>query len=194
MKFAYADPPYPGMAQRHYAHEAAADGRIAREVNHALLVAHLCDEYPDGWALSTSSPALQFVLSLCPEDVRVGAWVKPFAVFRPNVNPAYAWEPVVFRGGRQPRSRDELTVRDWVSANITMQKGVPGAKPAEFVGWVVDMLGAQMVTASTTCSPVPADAGVCSPHAPKDGTSPSQTRSLPECADGAANQGDLFGA
>lgn len=143
MRFAYADPPYPGMAQRHYADEAAADGRVAREVNHPLLIAHLCDEYPDGWALSTSSPALQYVLGLCPDDVRVGAWVKPFAVFRPNVNPAYAWEPVIFRGGRQPRERDELTVRDWVSANITMQKGVPGAKPAAFVDWLVDFLGAQ---------------------------------------------------
>lgn len=141
MRFAYADPPYPGMAQRHYASEAAADGRTAREVNHALLVNHLCDEYPDGWVLSTSSPALRFVLSLCPDDVRVGAWVKPFAVFRPGVNPAYAWEPVVFRGGRK-RTRDEATVRDWVSANITMQRGVAGAKPVEFTKWVVGLLGA----------------------------------------------------
>lgn len=143
MKFAYADPPYPGQAQRHYADEAAADGRTAREVNHALLIRHLCDEYPDGWALSTSSPALQFVLSLCPDDVRVGAWVKPFAVFRPNVNPAYAWEPVIFRGGRQPRSRDEPTVRDWVSANITMQRGVPGAKPTGFCLWLLGLMGAE---------------------------------------------------
>lgn len=132
------------MAQRHYGAEAAAAGRTAREVNHPLLVAHLCDEYPDGWALSTSSPSLQYVLSLCPDDVRVGAWVKPFAVFRPNVNPAYAWEPVVFRGGRQPRGRDEPTVRDWVSANITMQRGVPGAKPTAFVLWLLDLLGVDM--------------------------------------------------
>ena len=133
MKFAYADPPYIGMARKHY-------GPDAREVNHALLIAHLCDEFPDGWALSLSAPTLREILHLCPDDVRVGAWVKPFASFKPGVNPAYAWEPVVFRGGRK-RDRTENTVRDFVSANITMKKGVPGAKPDAFCQWIFDLLG-----------------------------------------------------
>lgn len=138
MRFAYADPPYPGQARRHYGAEAAADGRRAREVNHGLLVAYL-EEF-DGWALSTSSVALRDVLAVCPADVRVGSWVKPFASFKPGVNPGYCWEPVIFRGGRK-RGREEPTVRDFVSANITLRKGVSGAKPTEFCWWIFDLLG-----------------------------------------------------
>jgi len=140
VRFAYADPPYPGQARRHYGKEAAADGRVAREVNHGLLIAHLGDEFPDGWALSTSSVALRDVLPLCPPDARVGAWVKPFASFKPGVNPGYCWEPVIFRGGRK-RGREEPTIRDFCSVNITLRKGVSGAKPVEFCWWVFDLLG-----------------------------------------------------
>ena len=131
VRFAYADPPYIGQARRHY-------GSEAREVNHRLLVAHLMEF--DGWALSCSSPSLREVLALCPPDVRVAAWVKPFASFKPGVNPAYAWEPVVFWGARQ-RSRDELTVRDWCAANITLERGTHGAKPLEFAAWLFVLLG-----------------------------------------------------
>ena len=133
MKFAYADPPYPGCAHLYPEN---------KEVNHKLLIEMLCDEFPDGWALSTSSPALQEVLALCPEDVRVMAWVKPFCSFKPNVNPAYAWEPVIVRGGRK-RTREENTVRDWVSSNITLKKGLVGAKPALFCQWLFEVLNIQ---------------------------------------------------
>ena len=78
---------------------------------------------------------------MCPDDCRVAAWVKPFAVFKPNVNPAYAWEPVVFQGAKK-RSRKEPTVRDWHSANITLRKGLTGAKPESFAFWLFDLLGA----------------------------------------------------
>ena len=70
------------------------------------------------------------------------AWVKPFAAFKPNVNPAYAWEPVIVRGGRK-RTRAEATVRDWVSANITLKRGLAGAKPESFCFWLFDVLGMQ---------------------------------------------------
>lgn len=46
MRFAYADPPFPGLA----------------------------GEFPDGWALSTSAAALQEILALCPAGVRVCSW------------------------------------------------------------------------------------------------------------------------
>ena len=130
MMFAYADPPYVGQ------------GRLyeGREVNHPLLIAHLVEAFPDGWALSCSSPSLRFLLPLCPDDVRVAAWVKPFAVFKPNVNPAYAWEPVIFRGGRK-RDRTAMTVRDWISAPITMETGLVGAKSEAFALWIFDLLG-----------------------------------------------------
>lgn len=142
MRFAYADPPYPEQALRHYADEAAADGRRASEVNHPMLVRHLCDDFPDGWALSTSEPALGYVLGLCPSDVRVGAWVKPWVSFKPNVNPAHAWEPVIFRGGRQ-RTRQQPTLRDWVSANATRERGVAGAKPYIFCAWLFEWLNVE---------------------------------------------------
>lgn len=134
MKFAYADPPYVGQAKRHYSH----DPRCA-EVDHRDLVNRLIDEYPDGWALSCSSPSLQEILSICPSTVRVMAWVKPFCSFKANVNPAYAWEPVIVNGGRR-RSREQSTVRDWVSANIALKRGLHGAKPKEFCYWLFDVL------------------------------------------------------
>ena len=31
-------------------------------------------------------------------------------------------------------------MRDWVSANITMQKGLPGAKPPQFCYWLFEIL------------------------------------------------------
>jgi hypothetical protein len=134
MKIAYADPPYVGQSAKHYG---------GAEVNHRLLIAHLCDEFPDGWALSASSPSLRDLLPLCPVDVRIGAWVKTFASFKPGVNPAYAWEPVIFRGGRTRRHRDEDTVRDWCASRATQEGGFIGAKPDVFCIWVFAMLGLQ---------------------------------------------------
>jgi len=132
MKIAYADPPYVGQAKRHYNEE---------EIDHVQLIGRLVHNFPDGWALSCSSSSLQYLLSLCPDNVRVAAWVKPFASFKPNVNPAYAWEPVIFRGGRKKRSREEMTVRDWVAASITLKKGLVGVKPRVFSLWLFDLLG-----------------------------------------------------
>jgi len=131
VRVAYADPPYIGCAHFYPENE---------EVDHAQLIARLCDEFPDGWALSLHSPSLRIILPMCPDDVRVMAWVKPFAAFKPNVNPAYAWEPVIVRGGRK-RTREQPTVRDWVSSNITLQRGVVGAKPETFCLWLFDVLG-----------------------------------------------------
>lgn len=130
IRVAYADPPYPGCAHRY---------PEKQEVDHAELIARLVEEFPDGWALSTHVPGLRLVLPLCPEDVRVMAWVKPFAVFKPNVGVAYAWEPVIVRGGRK-RTRGQPTVRDWVSENITLRRGMVGAKPEGFCWWLFDVL------------------------------------------------------
>lgn len=144
MRFAYADPPYLGMGKRMYGH-LHPDAELWDDPHqHRQLIERLADEFPDGWALSLSSPSLQTILPMCPPDARVAAWVKPFAVFRPNVNPAYAWEPVIWRGGRQSRSRKEPTVRDWHSENITLRRGFPGAKPPAFALWIVQLLGARV--------------------------------------------------
>jgi hypothetical protein len=66
-------------------------------------------------------------------------WTKTFASFKPNVNPAYAWEPVIVCGGR-PRTREQLTVRDWVACPITLRRGLTGAKPREFCDWLFQVL------------------------------------------------------
>jgi hypothetical protein len=139
MKFAYADPPYLGSGKRHYAkhHPDARD--CDDPAWHEALIARLVAEYPDGWALSAASPSLRVLLPMCPADVRVLSWVKPFAVFKPNVGVAYAWEPVIVRGGRR-RERSQPTIRDWFSHEVTMKKGLIGAKPPAFVHWLMDVL------------------------------------------------------
>lgn len=134
MRFCYADPPYIGQAKKHYGHLGGS------EVDHVALIAQM-EEY-DGWALSASSSSLQQILALCPSDVRIAAWVKPFCSFKPGVNPAYAWEPVIWKSAR-PRTREQVTVRDWVSSPITLQKGLAGAKPDTFCYWLFELLNIQ---------------------------------------------------
>jgi hypothetical protein len=135
LRFAYADPPYIGNAKRHYSHDPNC-----AEVDHAALIKRLESEY-DGWALSCKSNAreLSWLISLCSQPVRLGAWVKPFCSYKPNVNPAYAWEPVIFYSPR-PRTREQETVRDFISANITLKRGLAGVKPKEFCFWLFEIL------------------------------------------------------
>jgi hypothetical protein len=142
VKFAYADPPYLGLAAKFYGHLHAEAADYDQLETHQSLIRRLSDEFPDGWALSMTSGNLRDLLPHCPPDVRIMAWVKPFASFKPNVRVAYAWEPVVVRGGRK-RGRSEPTVRDWVAANITLQRGLVGAKPHDFCCWLFEVLGAE---------------------------------------------------
>lgn len=142
MRFAYADPPYLGLAAKFYGHLHEAAAEYDKPETHRALIDRLCDEYTDGWAMSLHSPALRVILPMCPADVRVMSWVKPFASFKPGVGVAYAWEPIVVRGGRR-RTREQSTVRDWCAVNITLRKGFTGAKPAAFVWWVLDVLGVE---------------------------------------------------
>lgn len=141
MTFAYADPPYLGCGALYDEHHPDARDWDDPET-HRRLIGRLCDEFPDGWAMSLSVPSLRVLLPMCPDDIRVAAWVKPFASFKPNVNPAYAWEPVIFRGGRRFSRKDD-TVRDWCAVNITLQRGLTGAKPRAFCRWVFAMLNAK---------------------------------------------------
>jgi hypothetical protein len=136
MKFAYADPPYYGCSVRLYGDHPEAHVYDSLD-GHRLLIERLQDEFPDGWALSMTSGNLHDILPLCPKASRVMAWTKPFAIFKPNVGLAYAWEPVVFWGGRKIR-RDQPTVRDWCAVNITLKKGLTGAKPKGFCDWLFD--------------------------------------------------------
>lgn len=141
MRFAYADPPYLGASRKHYGDhpEHAVFDTVE---GHRQLIDRLVSEFQDGWALSMASKNLHPLLPFCPADVRVMAWVKPFTTFFPNVPVAWAWEPVIVRGGRK-RPKDQPTVRDYIVANspAIRGKGFTGRKPDEFSWWLFEVLG-----------------------------------------------------
>lgn len=141
MKFAYADPPYLGCGALYAKHHPEALIWNDPET-HRKLIQRLCDEYPDGWAMSASSPSMDTLQPMLPQGYRVCPWIKPFCAFKPGVGVAYAWEPVILVGGRR-RTRQQPTVRDWFSAPITLRKGLTGAKPPEVIHWILDLLNVQ---------------------------------------------------
>jgi hypothetical protein len=135
MRFAYADPPYPGQAHKYRNHPD-----YAGEVDHGQLIARLEADYPDGWALSTSARALQQVLALCPPTVAVGVWHITNAE-PPGNRPGrwwWCWEPVIVRGGRPGPVRNVLEC----GASGTAGRFI-GAKPAAFTRWMLALLGAR---------------------------------------------------
>lgn len=148
MRFAYADPPYIGQAMRHYSHDP-----LCAEVNHRELLDRLMNEFPDGWALSASSPSLTEILPMCPIGSRVAVWCKSFCAFKRNVRPAYAWEPVIFYGGRNPmnghraeipeKNGKQTTPKDFIVEPITLKKGLVGAKPERVCQWILKLLNFQ---------------------------------------------------
>lgn len=131
MRFAYADPPYPGMAARY--------GR--REVNHERLIKALCRF--DAWALSTSTSALRDVLSLCPPETRIASWCKSWCSWKPGTWPKWTWEPVLFvpRRPEDWRTRRDCP-RDYLVC-AAPNVGFFGSKPPQFCGWLFEMLGAE---------------------------------------------------
>lgn len=136
MRVAYADPPYPGQAHLYRGHPD-----YAGEVDHAALAAQLEAEY-DAWVLHTSSTALAHVLAcfeLPHAGLRVLAWVKPFASWKPNIRVPYAWEPVIVKPAR-PRRRDQYSVPDYLAEPITLKKGLTGAKPQAVCEWIFEVL------------------------------------------------------
>lgn len=150
MRFAYADPVYLGCAHLYPEHP---ESHVWNDPGrHRELITQLADEFPDGWAMSCSTPSLRTILPMCPEDVRIGAWVKTFSTFKKGVRPAYAWEPVIYRGGRNPpwvshppppKGGRQTTPKDFLAEPITLQKGLTGAKPPRFCAWVLDLLNFQ---------------------------------------------------
>lgn len=160
MRFAYADPPYLGQCGQ-YEHYHP-DGRCWDDLStHAALIERLVTDFPDGWALSLSSPSAALILPLCPLDARWGPWVKTFGAFKRGVRPAYMWEPVIFWRGRNPnaghphappeKNGKQTTPKDFariemgtvLAEPITLKKGFTGAKPDAFCEWVLDLLNVQ---------------------------------------------------
>lgn len=163
MRLAYFDSPYFGCCGLYGHRHEAPWGCWNEPETHRALIEHASAEFPDGWALSCSVPSLKVLLPMCPDDVRIGSWVKSFSAFKKGVRPAYAWEPVIFRGGRNPSNgyphapppkdgkqntpKDFFITEDdvWevIICPITLKKGLTGAKPEAFCRWVLDLLNVQ---------------------------------------------------
>jgi protein gp37/predicted nucleic acid-binding Zn ribbon protein len=136
MRFAYADPPYPGHG---------GDYPEGEEVDHRELVERLVREFPDGWALSTSAAALQDVLALCPAGVRVCSWHRPVRYTRSR-RPLSAWEPLIVFGGRELPTAQTQTIQDALLYRGRF-RAFPGAilgmKPPQVAVWMLTQLGAR---------------------------------------------------
>jgi hypothetical protein len=163
MKFAYSDPPYLGQGKKLYGDLHSHAHTWDDPETHREHIEWLCDTFPDGWAMSASTPSLRTILPMCPEDVRVASWVKTFSAFKKGVRPAYSWEPVIWRGGRNPgmgfkhlpppKDGKQNTPKDFyitehdawdvLACPITLRKGLTGAKPEAFCLWVLDLLNVQ---------------------------------------------------
>ncbi len=136
MRFAYADPPYPGKA--HYYPENS-------EVDHVSLIDRLATDYPDGWALSTSSMAIRDVLAICPPEVRVCAWFKGSRPGKTR-HARVAWEPLIVFRGRERRGPGMSSPLDDGLIYQGRYNAFPGAmigmKPPAFAEWMFRQLGA----------------------------------------------------
>lgn len=142
-RFAYADPPYPGLSSKYYRDEHD----FAGEVDHGALIASLEDSNYMGWALSTSAAALADILPLCPPapTTRVCAWVKPIGVPAATNGLHNTWEPLIVVRGRQlpPGKRDWLRAQPARGGAGMERASLPGRKPIAFCAWLFDCLGMQ---------------------------------------------------
>ena len=139
-RFAFADPPYVGQAQKHYRKHPDYAG----EVDHRALIASLEGDY-DGWALCLSMRSLPAILRLCPETVMVLGWFKPASSPPLGDHYRYCWEPVILRPIRRPgpgyvptaivASPPQFTFRR------TPDSHVIGEKPETFCHWVFAAAG-----------------------------------------------------
>lgn len=157
--FAYADPPYPGQAKRHYSDHPD----FAGEVDHAELIEGLERDFPDGWALSTSVPALGAVLALCPAGepskkrawggsvklgtgVRVCAWIRSAGSPFPPSRVMWTWEPLIVRMPHWRQRHKHDFVRDTLTASQPhgfLGNEITGQKPPAFTHWLFHLLGAR---------------------------------------------------
>lgn len=139
LRYAYADPPYPGTAARYYKDRP----EYAGEVDHHELIARLSARYAsgelDGFALSTSEKALQWILPLMPKGTRTCPWVKAIGVPPATYGPHNTWEPLLVVGGRK---RQGVRQRDWLCAHPARGGGdLPGRKPLRFWAFLFAQLG-----------------------------------------------------
>lgn len=144
LRFGFYDPPYPGLAQRYY-----GDDERCAEVDHDELIRGARERFPDGWALCSSSRALEDLLAICrsvlgPNQVRTSIWNKgPRSGISWRERDAY--EVVIIFGGRpfklEPQHKLE-NVLTWGGRQHSHPGALVGMKPAAFCEWVFRQLGA----------------------------------------------------
>jgi hypothetical protein len=164
MKFAFADPPYLGTAKRTYGKVHPEAAAYDDPETHRRLIERLQDEFPDGWALSLHEPSLRDVLSMCPRDVRVAAWISAKPKFPPGIAVCRHWEPVIWMGGRGGAHRTGDFIVTTNGGSVRAENARPerggqanrnfasrvdkgrdffGSKPAAFCDWIFALLGAE---------------------------------------------------
>ena len=137
MKFVYADPPYLGKASKYK--DLHPEAMIWDDPQtHIDLLARLMDEYSDGWAVSFDKNSLRLYLANSHPDSRLCIWTKTFHQIWWHIPVQYAYEPVLFYGGRKNRNVKPM-VRDWHVGARAMKKGLYGAKPDHFNDWILDL-------------------------------------------------------
>ena len=140
MKIAYADPPYYGCSVRLYGDQHEDAAVYDTQQGHLALVSRLADEYPDGWALSCNPADLRWLYPATPEGTRIATWCKTWHRIRPLVSVQWAWEPLLWYGGRNIKGRNPI-IRDWLTCPVTLQRSTKGAKPEAFCHWMFALLG-----------------------------------------------------
>lgn len=160
MRLAIADPPYPAFvgsggrrarASRWYGdnqcsqkdrpadrHPAAAEWDD--DARHRQLLLDLTREF-DGWAIATTPDGLEAYRPL-PSACRVMAWVKPNAA--PGSHRLRSlWEPVILYPpvGRRSNRNGAGMVPDVLTCALPRDRSFIGAKPSQWVAWVLDALG-----------------------------------------------------
>jgi hypothetical protein len=156
MKFAIADPPYLGRANRWYGDGCGMGKGTGRADSHPeakkwdkpethINLVHELEANYDGWAIALTVHSLSTYMQVIKTDsrngIRVLSWVKPIAV-PSGSRVATSWEPVIIR---IPKSRKGWKagkgVKDYLIAN-PKNIGFIGAKPKEWTHWVLDAMGA----------------------------------------------------
>lgn len=150
MRFAIADPPYLGRAERWYGDgrgHGAGRGRAdfhpeaSKWDNAAAHIALLDDVVArfDGWAIAMHESSLPLYLAHAPSDAHVAVWVRGNAI--PTGSRVRAlWEPVLYRIPPSRRGRGEVAGEDDV-LNAGISGGFPGRKPEAWTHWVLRLLG-----------------------------------------------------
>jgi len=141
LRLAVADPPYPGLSRRYY----GSHPDFAGEVDHIALLLRL-SAY-DGWVLCTSSDALPGLLALCVAQdlrVRIAVWVRGVRSNKATA-PLHGWEAVVYVPARSVVSSEpgcDVLIYP-ARARLSDPNRVTGAKPAPYIAWIFQLLGAR---------------------------------------------------